>query len=525
MTGSPSSERTPRGEAALHTTGASVLRGTAWSATARVLPQVYVLITSVVAARFLGPDGMGRQSFIAFVALSTATLFTSGLSISLMRYIGEELGADRPGTALDLVGWAWRLMAVAAVLGAGFLLAIAATGADPTGAWVLAGVGAAFGILHAVPSAVLIGAQRWRDATIVGLITGTVSVPATVAVLATGGGITGVFAVEAVVAAGNLAFTSLLARRAQRELPAEPQADPAVRRRVARYAAWSTLSVVLTLIVFRRSEFFFLDRWSSDSEIALYSIAFAAINALVLLFEASAATILPAFATLKGAGASDRIRSGYRRSLRLILMVALPITAGVLAVGPEVVRLVYGDEYSDTEPVLRLMTVVLPVVPLMYVGNALLVGLGYLWPMLVAGAVAAAVNVGLQVLLIPPFDAVGAALANAGAQVVVAVGVSAYAWRVVGDSPLDPGAVVRTTIASALAGLTAWRLVELAPGVPGVVAGTLAGVVLFMLAGRLLRILSREDADWLLTATGGRGVTRAIAPATRFLSPPGRATR
>lgn len=518
MSGLGGTESGRRGGAAARTTGASVLRGTAWSTVARVLPQVYVLITSVVAARFLGPDGMGRQSFIAFAELSTIMLLSSGLSISLMRYVGEQLGRDRPGTALHLVRWAWGLIGVAAVLGGGFLLVIAATGAEPTGAWVFAALGAVFGTLHAVPSAVLIGAQRWRDATIVGLTTATLGVPATITVLGAGGGITGMFAVEAAIVAVNLTFTTILARRAARQLSAAPEPDPRARRGMLRYAAWSTISVLLTLIVFRRSEFFLLDIWSTDSEIALYSIAFAAVNALMLGFDASAATLVPAVATLFGAGDSERIRSGYGRSLRLILLVAFPVTAGVLAVGPDLVRLVYGDEYSGAGPVLRLMTVVLPVVPLMYVANSLLVGLGSLWPMMVAGAAAAGVNVGLAFALIPRFDAVGAALANAGAQLVVAIGIALYCWRVVGEPPLRLRETVRLSLAAGLSGLVAWQIVELLSGAPGVIVGTLVGGAVFMLAGRLVGLLSHDDAEWLIEATGGRRLTRAIAPACRFLS-------
>jgi O-antigen/teichoic acid export membrane protein len=518
VTGSPGSEEIRRGEAAARTTGGSVLRGSAWNVAARIVPQFYVLIMSVVAARFLGPDGMGRQSFISFVALSTVLLFTSGLSQSLTRFIGEQLGADRPATVLDLITWAWRLAAAAAVFGSALLVGVAAAGADPHAAWVLAGVASACAMLHTVPSSVLIGAQRWRQATIVGLATGSITVPATIAVLAAGGGITGIFAVEAVVGAANLVWTTIYARRTARGVGADRRRDSTVRRLAARYAAWSTLSAVLTLIVFRRSEFFFLEAWSTDAEIALYSIAFAAITALVLAFDAAAGAILPAVATLHGAGERDRIRSGYGRTVRMMLLVALPTTAGVLAVGPEIIRLIYGSDYSGTEPVLRLMTVVLPFVPLMYVGNALLVGMGYVWPMLVASAVAAVANVGLAALLIPSYEAVGAALANGGAQVLVAIVVLVICARLVGGNPIDITAVARGLVAAAATGLAAWAPVVLAPGVAGAVAGVVAGVAAFMLAGRLLRILPADDAAWLLGALGRNAFTRRITPAVRFLS-------
>ena len=55
--------------AATATTGTSVLHGSLWNTASRLIPQVYSLGISVAAARFLGPNGMGRQSFIAFIEL------------------------------------------------------------------------------------------------------------------------------------------------------------------------------------------------------------------------------------------------------------------------------------------------------------------------------------------------------------------------------------------------------------------------------------------------------------------------
>jgi O-antigen/teichoic acid export membrane protein len=508
------------GLAAARTTGASVVRGGMWNLVARVLPQAYVLFISVAAARFLGPDGMGRQSFIAFVALSTTMFFTGGLAVAVMRFVGEELGRDRPGSAVALVRWAWRIAIVGAVVGAGLLLAVALAGAEPESAWVLAGLGAAFGVLHTVPSALLIGTQSWREATIAGLTTSTVGVPATIAVLAAGGGITGMFAVGAVTAFANLLITWTLARRAVRGLGAAPQRLRSVERATARYAAWSSVGVLLTFIIFRRSEFFFLNHYSDDTEIALYSIPFAAIYALTLVFEATGGVVIPAFATLKGAGAMDRIQSGYERSLRLVTLASLPITAGVLAVGPETLRLIYGDEYSGTASVLRLMAISLPFVPIMQMSTGLLAGLGLVRPGLVAGAVAAVVNVALAFALIPAYDATGAALANSGAQVTIALAIFGYTWKLLGSTPIHLPAIARPAIASALAGATAWAILSALAGVSGVVLGTAGGVAVFALAGRLLGALREDDAQWLWGVSGERALGRLVRPACRVLGGP-----
>src|SRR5439155_23022199 len=75
-------------DAAAATTGASVLAGGIWKTASTLVPQLYVLAQSIAAARFLGPRGMGLQSFIAFAEIAIVTAASSGFSIALMRYIG-----------------------------------------------------------------------------------------------------------------------------------------------------------------------------------------------------------------------------------------------------------------------------------------------------------------------------------------------------------------------------------------------------------------------------------------------------
>ena len=183
------------------------------------MPQLYTLVISIAAARFLGPTDMGRQSFIAFAALALATLLTASLYVALVRFIGETLGRGRTGAGAPGCSlWALRIELVAAVLGGAVLAAVGLGGGEPRNAWFLAAVVCALAILHTLPSAALAGMQRFREASFVGLTTGLVGTVATIAVLAAGGGITGMFAVEAAIALVTLAWTGTLARRFVSEL-------------------------------------------------------------------------------------------------------------------------------------------------------------------------------------------------------------------------------------------------------------------------------------------------------------------
>jgi len=491
-------------DAAAATTGASVLTGGLWTTASQLLPQLYTLVVSVVAARFLGPEGMGRQSFIAFTAISLTMLLTAGMPFALMRYIGETLGRGQPERLRGLLSWAWRVEGVAAAAGGAILLAVALLGADPQAAWVLAGVVCVMGILHTVPTAVLTGTQRFRQASVVGLTTGFLSTAAVVAVLAAGGGITGMFAVQAAVSCVNLAWTGSVARRALGEVAPRAGEVGELRRQVARYAAFSSISVLLAFVVWRRSELFFLEAYSSDSEIAFYSIAFAAVTALMVLPRAIATVISPAVATVFGAGAEDRIRTGYSRAARLSFLVALPVTAGALAVGPTLLRLVYGDDYSATGVLLVILVSTFPFVALINLSRGLLQGLGRLWFPVIAGAFAAGVNVGLDFLLIPRYDAVGAAVANSGAQLVGGLPIFIYAWQTVRPMRWEPRSLLRGGIAAAASGFAAWACVSLLGGAIGVLAGVVAGATVFLALAMALRILPPDDAAWLDEAVGQR---------------------
>jgi len=219
---------------------------------------------------------MGRQSFIAFVSITTTAVLSSSMYLAVMRFIGETAGRGREELLPGLLWWAWRVEGIAAVLGGGTLAVWAILGASPQGAWAFAAVVTAAGILHSVPTAVLIGLQQFRRASVVGLTTGLVGTIAVTLVLWQGGGITGMFATEAVVGVLNLLWTGALARRSLSAVERRVQERPrqselrGLRRAVGRFALLSSIGLFLELIVGTRSEFFFLAHYSTDAEIAFY---------------------------------------------------------------------------------------------------------------------------------------------------------------------------------------------------------------------------------------------------------------
>jgi O-antigen/teichoic acid export membrane protein len=491
--------------AAAATTGRSVLAGGMWiTLSAGLAPQVYLLIMSVAAARYLGPELMGRLSFISFASLAATMLCANGLALSLTRYVADLRGRGEAHRIRSLVRRTVLWQQPLAAVGVAALLAVAVARPDLRMAWILAAVSCALRIQSTLAQAVLMGLQRWRDVTIVGLVTGGVGTPAVVIVLALGGGVTEVLAVEVAMAALHLAGTAVLTRRAFIRLtPGSGDARGLVGP-VLRYGALGTFQIVLTIVVWQRAEFFVLERFSSYEEIAFYSVAFSAVAALSALSQGVASVISPAVATLFGAGQDERIRAGFSRGMRLLVLVTLPLTAAALALGPSLIELVYGSQFVRAGRLLLIMVLALPVVSLMGLANGLLTGTGRLRLAVYGLAVGGAVDVVLALTLIPPFGGVGAAVANAAAQSVAALGMIAAAIRYVRPLRMRLSHVVRVGVAAAVAGGAAWSVVHAAGTPLAFGPGLAVAVVAYAVVGVAVRVVPEEDADWLAAAAGSR---------------------
>ena len=495
-------EPLPPSDAAASTTGASVMSGGIWVAFSYVLPQLYIVVVSVVAARFLAPADMGRQSFIAWAALSIGALLSSGLGGSMQRYTAEMLGRGRPEAAVALLWWGWRIALVLALAGGSALTAIGLARDELESAWILAGVACAASLLHTAPFAVVVGYQRFRQATVVGIVTGAFGVVGVIAALALGYGIPGMFAVEALVGIAGFVWVSVLVRRIVAGTKGSPLGD--LRPRVARYAGLSTVVGGVALIVEKRSELIALERYSSPQEIAYYSISFAALAAMLRLVEGLAAPVVPAVATLYGAGESERIGEGFSRAVRLILIFAFPAAAAGIALGPAALRLAYGEAYEETGTIVVLLLSVFPALALYNLISSFLDGVGRLGLLLAAMAFGAVLDVGLAFALVPAFDARGAALANMAGQTATAALLLLVAHRLVGPFQLRLTSLLRVVAASLLALAATLGVVDALPVGFDLFAGMAAFALVFGGLAILLRIMPRRDAEWMDGQIGER---------------------
>jgi O-antigen/teichoic acid export membrane protein len=487
--------------------------GGLWTAASTLFPFIYTTVISIVAAHVLGPDDMGRQSFISFVVLTVQVVSTSGLGYSLVRYTGDLIGRGEEARVRGLVRFGWQLAAPISLVAAAALLLIAVGGAEPRGAWVFGAVAVFAGSLNNIPMRILVGAQHWREQSVVSLVTGALSVGATLVVLELGGGITGMLGVVAGASLLVLVWSRLLMRRLLTTFPSSDAELGVPKQDVVRFAGANYVPVLLNFVVLQRSEFFFLDHYSTDTQIALYSIAFSTLLALRALPMSVRMIVMPSVATLAAAGEFDRIRRGFSRFVRMSILVTIPLTAGALVLGPTLLRLVYGQQYEGAGEVLLVLVGPLPLVPISAAAGALLTGYGrVLAPTVIAG-LAAAVDIAAATILVPRFDAVGAALANDLALLASGLPMLPYCYRILGGIDMSWAHVVRITVVSALAAAVARLVLELGGGPEIFVAAVVLGIVSFALLAVRIKLVPMADAEWIAGIAQERGASRVTRAA------------
>jgi O-antigen/teichoic acid export membrane protein len=499
------------------TDSATVLRGGAWGLLVAIVPPLQTLLISIAAARLLGAEDFGRQSFMAFISVSCVSVFAARVPAALSRFGAELLGAGENGMVVGLLRWTVRVQILSGAVAAGGFVAAAVFGAEPSGGWVLAGLATWVACIHASASSFLVAAQRWRDSLLPGLVTTIAAVIAAITVLALGGGITGYFAVEFVISAINLVWTTRYAARLRRRLGDPVPITPERRREFRGFMQASTFFAVIEFVVLSRSEVVFLRHYSGATEVALYSVAFAAAAAVGRVPEMVTNVALPAVATLHGAGEHDRIRSGYWRATRLLIALCPALVAVAAGLGAALLGLVYGREYHDAQPVLVILLTPFALLPVAGMASALLWIFGRMRFLVIWGVIGTIVDVGLAFVLVPLWGADGAAVVNVVAQLVVGVPSLVLVAQLLAPSVLDPRLIANSLIVALSAGLATLVPILLLEGVAEVLVAGLAALAVLWLATGRLALLSAEDTMWLTDAAGQR--VGPLAPVLRRLGP------
>lgn len=165
----------------------------------------------------------------------------------------------------------------------------------------------------------------------------------------------------------------------------------------------------LCIVVLYREDTVMLNWLKGDAETGLYSSAFRLMEGTLLVPQAVALAAYPTFSRIFHEGCA--LRPQAEKLQRWLLIFCFPLMAGGILLAPRVIGL-FNEEYLLSTRVLQWLLLALPALYLNYLVGTLLRSVDRQTINLYSAAMALAVNFGMNLVLIPPLGARGAAIAT-----------------------------------------------------------------------------------------------------------------
>ena len=463
---------------------ARIATNTVVQAGGAILGSLISFATFVAITRGLGVDAFGDLTAAAVYLFIVTVLADVGFSGAVLREISAS--PARVEHAMRASVPLRALVSAAAVALSCIVAFVAPFNERITTAILIGAIGAFFALMTYAVLPVLQLELRMQWAVFANLVGRLATLGLTLWALALGLGFNAVVAASSI----GLALTFLVDLVVvARHVSLRPLVDLPYWRSLSRGSVELGLSGAIGQIYFR-VDALLVAFLRAPREVGLYGAAYKFIE----LAETSAAflpsSVFPAL-TQYVAERDERVRPLVQRGFDLLLATAAPLTVLMIAFPTQIISLTAGDEFVDAAPALQILA---PYLLFSFVGQIL-------WRMLVAShrdrallliaATILALNVALNLALIPAYGYKAAAVTSVASQVVATTITAVVVKRTLGFLPdlryaavIGPGVgamaaiiawVPVPTLVVALGALTAY--VAVVAAAPGAVRATLVDVV------------------------------------------------
>jgi O-antigen/teichoic acid export membrane protein len=446
-----------------------------WALTRALVASTATVGSMILIARGLPPAEAGQYQLAEMLILTGATCVNAGHADTGLRFAAAESPALGARIGRHLLGRAagLGLLVLLAALLAGWL----DWGAVPAAWWPWMGLAAVAAGLGLVQFGLLQGFGSYRSLALAQMVVQPARILAGLAVLWAGGGLVGLLAVLVLAhLAGTLALG--LALRPHLRQPA-PAIEPALKGRLHRYGWQMAILILLTVVVWDRSELFFLAHYSGPVAVAFYASTFTLASfAMRLLPGVVGGLLTPRAAGLTGADRGT-LAALYLDGTRYLFAVAWPIALFGSCYASSLLTVLYGQDYAAAAPALP---------PLLFGAGAGAVAaaeasvkFGIERPDLLLRVAygAAVVNLLLDWWLIPAYGWLGAAWANAAAQ-LLAVGIGAAITVRLLETRFPWSSLLRAAASGILLVPVWWWSAQRWPGLAGMAIGAAVLLVFYL---------------------------------------------
>ena len=471
-----------------------VIKNAAFQVGSQAVTWLFAWVLLIYLPRYLGDEGFGRLFFAISFALIASIFLNLGVNTFLMREV-----ARKPEEAPKLLANALSLKAaLSLVVYAAMMLVVRTIGvtAEAVTATDIVGLGFVIGSFGQTFTCYLQAEQRGREPAVALVVEKAITTAGSVALLLAGHGLV---AVAWMHLAGYVASTVITGIALYRTIPFELAWDRVVMKRVLLGAAPFLIWIVFGEI-YVRIDVLMLTIMSGDEVVGWYGAAFRLYGTMLFVPNIFMTSVFPAIAR-KFAKPGEEANVATRRTLNLMLLVAIPIGLGMTLVAAPVVELLFGlEQFAHSVENLRIFGLSMVFVCIDVVLGSVLIANDKQKQWSYAAIGAAALNPVLNLALIPWAQArlgnggYGAAIATLATEIFMMV----VAFKLLPKGVFDRASRV-TALKASLAG--AFMMIAVTPmEALGLVPVILGGAVAYGVAVLALRVLPKEDMAHLMHA-------------------------
>jgi O-antigen/teichoic acid export membrane protein len=458
-------------------------------------------VVGIVLTRSLGTEQYGIYSYLMWFLSLVAVIIDLGATQMAKRFVAEALGAGNTYEAKGFVRLTLMLRGGAALFVSLMILGSSRYWTSLSGIpgnqiyfVIIAFAVLPHGLNYALIS-IFAGFQKFDYGAYVTLGTGPLRLVLIIVLIALGFGVRELLILHtAILVLGVVVGLILLHRLIPlKELFPRSLLNTATKKRALQYAlTWAGILGV-DYLAYNQAAVFFIGLYCPVDEVGFYNLATRMSSMLMaLLPSVLAAVLLPAIAEQFGKGDMGKIRTIYLASARYLMMVALPLAAGGIALTSPIITLLYGVDYAPAIILMQIVILPLAIFNIGHAAGAVIFGINRPGFILKVNIILALVTIGLSLWLIPRYGVLGAAVAGSVPQVLnVALGINFVSRKIGATWPWRDA--LKITLASSIMGLAVYALQGRLGVVLSVGVGIPLGVVIYVLAILVFREIRNQD--------------------------------
>lgn len=459
-------------------------------------------LLGILLARSLGSEQYGIYAYLTWLLNLGGLIIDLGLSEMAKRYIAEALGRGNRRQAIGLIRLTLVLrFAAGIIIASGIIFSFSfwpsLSGADNRILIIIVAITILPHGLNYAFISIFRGFQKYEYTAYVTLFTAPLRLILIFILLITGSGVQEVLLVQI----GTFCLGTIIGLYFLRRLiPLKDMFIPKLmesieRKQALRYAVTLIGISFVAYLAQNQLSTFFIEIYCPVEQVGFFRLAGRMVALPMTLVPTALGFVLtPAVAEQFGKGDMGKINKIYITSARYLMLIALPLEAGMIALAGPIILLLYGPEYG---PVILLMRIILIPSALAGIGHAagaVVYGTnkpGYIFKLNLAFSF---ITVGGSFLLIPQLGVTGAAIISVIPALGLAMFMIRFASKQIGASwPIKD--TLKIIIASSIMGLIVYLLQNQLNPLLGLVAGVPLGIVTYVVLILLFKVINKEDLD------------------------------